>query len=70
MEVQVIEKIQGRIDRTTGLQINRKLKVAAYARVSTDSEDQLNSFIKGDHCNGTVYARSKRYERTKRRFKK
>ncbi len=44
MEVQVIEKIQGRIDRATGLQINRKLKVAAYARVSTDSEDQLNSF--------------------------
>ena len=44
MEVQVIEKVQGRIDRTTGLQINRKLKVAAYARVSTDSEDQLNSF--------------------------
>ena len=44
MEVQVIEKIQGRIDRTTGLQINRKLKVAAYARVNTDSEDQLNSF--------------------------
>ena len=44
MEVQVIEKVQGRIDRTTGLQINRKLKVAAYARVSTNSEDQLNSF--------------------------
>lgn len=44
MEVQVIEKVQGRIDRATGLQINRKLKVAAYARVSTDSEDQLNSF--------------------------
>lgn len=44
MEVQVIEKKQGRIDRTTGLQINEKLKVAAYARVSTDSEDQLNSF--------------------------
>ena len=44
MQVQVIEKIQGRIDRTTGLQINRKLKVVVYARVSTDSEDQLNSF--------------------------
>ena len=44
MEVQFIEKVQGRIDRATGLQINRKLKVAAYARVSTDSEDQLNSF--------------------------
>ena len=44
MEVQVIEKVQWRIDRATGLQINRKLKVAAYARVSTDSEDQLNSF--------------------------
>ena len=44
MEVQVIEKIQGRIDRATGLKINERLKVAAYARVSTDSEDQLNSF--------------------------
>ena len=44
MEVQVIEKIQGRIDRATGLKINTRLRVAAYARVSTDSEDQLNSF--------------------------
>ena len=44
MEVQVIEKIQGRIDRATGLKINTSLRVAAYARVSTDSEDQLNSF--------------------------
>ncbi len=44
MEVQVIEKIQVRIDRTTVLQINERLKVVAYARVSTDSEDQLNSF--------------------------
>ena len=43
MEVQVIEKIQGRIDRATGLKINTRLRVAAYARVSTDSEDQLNS---------------------------
>lgn len=39
MEVQVIEKIQGRIDRATGLKINTRLRVAAYARVSTDSED-------------------------------
>ena len=44
MEVQVIEKIQGRIDRATGLKINSRLKVVAYARVSTDLEDQLNSF--------------------------
>lgn len=43
MEVQVIEKIQGRIDRATGLKINTRLRVAAYARVSTDLEDQLNS---------------------------
>ena len=40
MKVQVIEKIQGRIDRAKGVKINTKVRVAAYARVSTDSEDQ------------------------------
>lgn len=44
MEVQVIEKIQGRIDRATGLKINTRLRVSVYARVSKDTEDQLNSF--------------------------
>ena len=32
------------VDTTTGLKINERLKVAVYAKVSTDSEDQLNSF--------------------------
>ena len=39
MEVQVIEKVQGRIDRATGLQINRKLKVAAYARITKTNKE-------------------------------
>ena len=38
MKVQVIEKKKGRIDRTTGEIIKR------YARVSTEKEEQLNSY--------------------------
>lgn len=44
MEVIKIPKTEGRIDRTTGQVINRKLKVAGYARVSTMEEEQLNSY--------------------------
>jgi len=44
MSVRVIKKKEGRIDRDTGMVINRKLRVAAYARVSTGDEDQLNSY--------------------------
>ena len=44
MEVIKIPKKEGRIDRTTGKVINRKLKVAAYARVSTMGAEQLNSY--------------------------
>lgn len=44
MEVQVIEKTIGRIDRLTGTIIRERLKVGAYCRVSTDTEDQLNSY--------------------------
>lgn len=44
MEVIKIPKIEGRIDRNTGKVINRKLRVAAYARVSTTEEEQLNSY--------------------------
>lgn len=44
MKVQVIEKKKGRIDRTTGEIIKRNLRVCAYARVSTEKEEQLNSY--------------------------
>ena len=44
MKVQVIEKKKGRIDRTTGEIIKGNLKVCAYARVSTEKEEQLNSY--------------------------
>ena len=44
MEVKLIPKVQGIIDRNTGKIINRKLRVAAYARVSTTGAEQLNSY--------------------------
>lgn len=44
VEVQIIEKVNGRIDRNKGTIINGPIKVAAYARVSTDKEDQKNSY--------------------------
>ena len=43
-EVQIIEKINGRVDRSNGTIFNGPIKVAAYARVSTDMEDQKNSY--------------------------
>ena len=43
-EVQIIDKVQGRIDRTKGVVIDGPIRVAAYARVSTDMEDQRNSY--------------------------
>lgn len=44
MQVTVIKKKEGRLDRNTGTIINGKLRACAYARVSTDSEDQKNSY--------------------------
>lgn len=44
MKVQVIEKKKGRINRTTGEVIKGNLRVCAYARVSTDKEEQINSY--------------------------
>ena len=44
MNVEVIKKKEGRIDRKTGELINENLRVAAYARVSTDMEEQQTSF--------------------------
>ena len=43
MEITLIKKKDGLIDRKNGELISR-LKVVAYARVSTDSEEQLNSY--------------------------
>lgn len=44
MKVNVIKKIERRVNRDTGTILTENLKVAAYFRVSTDSEDQLNSY--------------------------
>ena len=44
MEVKKIQKIEGRIDRVTGARITERLRVAPYCRVSTDSEEQKNSY--------------------------
>jgi len=42
-EVIVIEAQKGKIDRRNSQKVER-LKVAAYCRVSTDSEEQLESY--------------------------
>ncbi len=44
MEIQVIEKTNGRINRVTGTTIKERLRVCAYCRVSTDNEEQFNSY--------------------------
>lgn len=44
MQVTLIKKKEGRLDRNTGTIINGKLKTCAYARVSSDSEEQKNSY--------------------------
>lgn len=45
MEVEVIKKKEGKVNLVNGQVITRKLRVAAYARVSTDHEDQQTSFV-------------------------
>lgn len=42
-EVQVIKASEGKVNRRTG-KVMQKLRVAAYCRVSTDSDEQLNSY--------------------------
>ena len=44
MEIQVIERTNGRINRATGTTIKERLRVCAYCRVSTAGEEQLNSY--------------------------
>lgn len=42
-EVQVIKASEGKVNRRTG-KIMDQLRVAAYCRVSTDSDEQLSSY--------------------------
>lgn len=42
-EVQIIKASEGKINRRTG-KIMDQLRVAAYCRVSTDSDEQLSSY--------------------------
>ena len=44
MVVRKIEKLEGRINRVTGTKIQERQRVAPYCRVSTDSEEQKNSY--------------------------
>lgn len=44
MEIRVIEKTNGRINRVTGTTIKERLRVCAYCRVSTDNEEQLKYY--------------------------
>lgn len=44
MDITVYKKTDGRINRKNG-QLLQKLRVTAYARVSTDMEEQINSFL-------------------------
>lgn len=44
MQVRLIKKIDGKLDRKTGNIITDRLRVCAYCRVSTGDEEQLNSY--------------------------
>ena len=44
MQVKVIKKLDGIVDRKTGKVLSGRLRVCAYCRVSTDGEEQLNSY--------------------------
>jgi len=44
MEIELIKKIDGRVNRRFGTKLTERMRVAAYCRVSSDSEDQLNSY--------------------------
>ncbi len=43
-KVEVIKASTNLIDRRKSISVDKRLKVAAYCRVSTDSEDQLNRY--------------------------
>src|SRR5574344_2543369 len=44
MNVEIIKKVDGRLNRKTGVVISGRLRVTAYARVSSGDEEQLNSY--------------------------
>ena len=47
----IVTKIPADIRKTQRVEPGKKIKVAAYCRVSTDAEDQLNSY----HAQMTYY---------------
>jgi predicted site-specific integrase-resolvase len=49
-KVQIIEAQKEKIDRSTGKIIN-KMRVAAYCRVSTDSDEQINRKLLKNQAN-------------------
>ena len=49
MNVTLIKKVDGRINRTTGLKVTTGLRVTAYCRVSTDDEDQKTVMNRKKH---------------------
>ena len=44
MQVKIIKKIDGKVDRKTGQILTGRLRVCAYCRVSTGDEEQINSY--------------------------
>ena len=44
MDVKIIKKVDGRVDRTTGMIITERLRVTSYSRVSTGDPEQINSY--------------------------
>lgn len=60
-KVQVIEAQKEKIDRNTGKTLN-KLRVAAYCRVSTDSDEQMNSYQAQVHHYTDLIKKNKEWE--------
>ena len=60
-KVQVIEAQKEKIDRNTGKTIN-KARVAAYCRVSTDSDEQMNSYQSQVHHYTEIIKKNEEWE--------
>ena len=60
-KVQVIQAQKEKIDRNTGKTIN-KARVAAYCRVSTDSDEQMNSYQSQVHHYTELIKKNKEWE--------
>ena len=58
-KLQIIQAQKEKIDRNTGKTIN-KARVAAYCRVSTDSDEQMNSYQSQVHHYTELIKKNKR----------